>query len=280
MTKPYTLLIWGYPHVAKHTSTEMLTRSLTKAFGRLPHVALHVTESRTLKIELARADFVVVIEYFAWRPNAPWLKDRAGARKITAFRECQFPEYDHTFDLMHDFPLPCDKDLMVNKPKWPGLILVDHSWEAFWGTENDWTPRIEAWVREIVGPELRPSRLVCDQADADHASADFLLVPPAPYEEYLATTGAVERFIVTHRECHPWGVIDMAARGIQVLSPPGFVPQPIVDRLGIPIFSSKEELRTILARTVGEEWNHKIDLCTDYADIAVAMDRQFQEWLA
>jgi hypothetical protein len=99
------------------------------------------------------------------------------------------------------------------------------------------------------------------------------------YYDWLLATATFERFIATHVESYGYGLIDMAARGMQVLAPRGFVPKPLVSDLGIVEFGSRETLSALLALPAGPRWQPKIDLCTGWGDIAQRMDAQFRAWL-
>ena len=292
MTKPYDLLILGHhkPLSEAFLSVEVLTHFATSAFRRLPHVQVHTHQVCDYErvLALPRADIVLFIAYwFDVEPtDSKWIKRVTEASVTASLREVLFPvDYCFTFKPFPEaenaiyVPLQCDKASLPVSQKTPGTILVDHAWQAFAGTDQDWTTRIEEWLSEVA--DRRSISRMVYYKDYPAVLPPFVTpLPPLPYHEYLKATAHFERFICTHAECYPHGVIDMAARGTQVLAPPGFLPECIVKDLGIPTFSSKEELLALLSEPVGDEWNRKIDLCTDYGDVAKSMDGQFQEWLA
>ena len=123
-------------------------------------------------------------------------------------------------------------------------------------------------------------RMLRDRYDRGRAAEYTIQVPLSFYPVYLNSTAHIERFIVTHRECYPWAVTDMAARGTQVLSPRGFIPESVAWQLGVEQFGNKDELLAILARPVADEWRRKIEMFTDYDECARIIDAKFQEVLA
>jgi hypothetical protein len=91
---------------------------------------------------------------------------------------------------------------------------------------------------------------------------------PVPFDEYLKQTNRVETFIVTHRECYGYNVIDMLARGIRVVAPEGFLHPTLTNRFKIPVFWNAEELQKIVRSPLKPYWNLFINRCTDYSQMA------------
>lgn len=295
---PYRLLILGHHPTSldeAHTSVEVLTYFTTEAFRWLDVIEVLTADVR--RLDFPQADVVLVVAY--WEEWSLAINDeakrRTGAIKTASLREVRF-HTDHCFVFTPQspgitgttyFPLPCEKGILTVEPKDPGAILLDHPWKDFAGTDNDWTARIEDWLEP---QPYKVSRLwYAPTADnpfpfhAEDAKAlrPFLIPFPArPYPQWIRDTSRFERFIVTHKECYPWSVLDMAARGTQVLSPPGYIPDCLVADLGVELFTSREELLAILAKPVGKEWTYKRELFTDYGDIALAMHAAFKEWMA
>lgn len=289
--KPYTLLVIGHhaPIWAAFLSVQVLTHHIAHAFGRLQHVRVVTSgvDDWTAEGLAHPADVVLVIAY--WREWSDDLtvavKDCTGAGCVVSLREVPFP-VDHSFvfkptDSQNTtyIPLPCAKRRMKQTPKVPGSVLIDHVWNDYIGTDLGWTDRIERWI-EPIADSFAVSRMIY-YTDRECRVPSFVTpFPSRPYPKYLADTSHFERFICTHAECYPHGVIDMAARGTQVLAPVGLLPDCVVADLGIPTFSTCEELLDLLAKPVGPEWASKVDKCTDFANIASIMDAKCQEVLA
>jgi len=89
-----------------------------------------------------------------------------------------------------------------------------------------------------------------------------------PFADYLQRTNRVETFVVTHRECYGYQVIDMVARGIRVVTPVGFLHHSVVDGFQLPTFRNQEELLAIVSSPVESRWATMINRCTDYSDVA------------
>lgn len=278
---PYTLLIIGFPSPSWDKAIGvfgMLTYGMTEAFGALPHVTVKTADIRDVKqhpeAPLPQADIVLEIVFCAdEQPNSE-IKRRTGATHTASFRENPSNTVDHSFWLDNKpLRLPCCKRMMVNVPKEPGLVLLDHRWWC----EPDWTKKIEGWLADYHGGQVY--RLI-RYANDETGTPDYInLLEYLPYPAYLKATERFERHIITHIEGYGFGIVDFAARGTQVLAPPDLIPKEIVAELGIPIFRSKDELLSLLAAPVGPEWNRKIDLCTDYTDCAKVIDQHFQSVL-
>lgn len=250
----------------------MVHTGFVQAFLALGNIDVCVEDYRDhLDRELQQADVVLITGYHDPSRDVPRIKQKTGARYVASFAEEPFPGVDRAFTC-REFKLPCCKSLLPNVAKQPKSIIIDHTWYV-----RDRTELIEGWLTGWEGPLYRQTR----PGTENHPVPPYVTpLPYLPYLEYLAVTARMERIILTHLEDYPFGAVDMAARGIQVLAMPGsIVCTYIIEDMGIPLFDNKEELLAILNQPVGDEWNHKIDLCTDYLDIARAMNGQFMEWL-
>lgn len=283
--KPYRLLILGHvPKALDWASAEgvfqMLTFGLFQGFRTVPHVTLYAEHVRDLATGSGpEVDCVLVNCFSAEDPPLDEIRQKTGAKLVASIRENP-AHYDHSF-VFAPFPewpstmirLPCCKAMMQNVPKVPGSLLVDHTWYV-----EDHTAEIEGWLE---GYSLGPVYRLIRGGTENHPIPSWMQpIHYAPYPEYLRRTETFERHIITHIEGYPFGVVDFAARGTQVLTPPGLIPESMIADLEIPVFHNKEELRAILEKPVGEEWNRKIDLCTDYSECAKIIDQWFQDHLA
>ena len=294
--KPYRLLILGHvpPNGTWQTAAgvyAMVTQGIIEPFAAMGHV--NVEAARVLdfikapkKFHLPQADVVIVTAFCGEEPTLAEVRNATGAKKVVSFREIP-ADYDHSFIFAQPndfyrrkykghyttFKLPCCKRLMVNKPKVPSSILVDHTWHV-----EDHTEQIEGWLEGYTkGPVYR---LLRPGSENFHPVPSWMkTVCYRPYPEYLDATATFERHIVTHIEGYGFGVVDFAARGTQVISWPDMLPSDVEVDLDIPVFYDKTELLGMLDLPVGRDVC-KIDKCTDYGTIARAMDKQFQEWLA
>lgn len=287
MTSPYRLLIIGHhkPISEAFLSVQVLTHHATQAFISLPHVHVVTKDISCLKREnTPQAEVAIVVSYwdeFDANVNA-YVKEQTGGAVTLSLREVPFPvDHSFVFKPIDDsaatyIPLPCEKRLMTRKPKASGSILVDHAWMEYVNTDRGWTTRIENWLRPIAAQHAISEMVYYKDSEHHHIPSFITPFPTRPYLQYLKDTSHVERFICTHSECYPHGVIDMAARGTQVIAPQGLLPECIVDSIGVLTFTTQDELLAILDSPVGSEWDTKINLMTDYADIAETIDGYIQ----
>lgn len=290
----YKLLILGYDPISidrSFSSVSLITFCIRKALEKLNHIEVLSLPFIPSKMEYPITDFVLLICYAGiTTEQVSEIKEKTKAKKIITLREINFigvgVDYSFVFNsecliknITSFIPLPCSKDLLIPSPKEPKTILIDHCWENYLGTKNEWTYDIENWTEELK-EDYKIYRIIRSQDKLNDKIKDYEIpLETANYPTYLEQTSTIENFIVTHHEGYPYGVIDMAARGTRVLTPPGFICSSIVQPLEIPIFNNKQELLDIVTTPIETTWNSKIDQCTDYDTIANIIDSKIQEWI-
>lgn len=277
--KPYTLLIVSdelpQSWASVYGSMQMLTYGMSSAFGSLLHI--RVIQATTAQDSYPEADFALCFVYNT--PSAKTLHARLrqvpGMRRVTSLAECPIQDM-HTFLLQGSLRYPVCRSLLAQTTtafKAKGSVLIDHPWPD---DERDLTAWLYGQLAYWPGYVFYLVRKATEQRPR---FANFTPLEYRAYVEYLAATASVERFLVTHKESYGFSVIDMAARGIQVISPRGFLPPYMVADFQIPEFSTASELFAILHRPVGDDWKNKIRFCIDYPTIAWQLDQQFQAWI-
>jgi hypothetical protein len=136
----------------------------------------------------------------------------------------------------------------------------------------DWTYRIEEWLEEIKN-EYKIYRMIRFNKEEIKIKSFEIPIFYSHYLDYLDKTSKMENFIITHNECYPYGVIDMAARETRILTPPVFLQPCLIRDLEIPEFSNKEEFLNIIRSPIVHSNN--IDKCTDYINIAQKIIEDF-----
>lgn len=250
------LLIDGY-HVETwnqaNISMRMLTHGLLEAFRRLPVEIETVCCWDRHNVPLPQVDAVVVIDFYTLQIQddlkTGWLKQQTGAKKIVAVCEGPFEHADCSvfFDdsiapaAQQDsmlVPLPYMPQFLQPTVKLPRTVLFDYKTNF----EHDWTDRILEWSQEL--PDYQFAR-ICDVGQEEYCSS-VERIERLPYPLYLDATAHFERFVPTHGESYGFSVVDMAARGTEVIAPVNYLRPGVVRDLKIKEFSSKEEMLHLL----------------------------------
>ena len=93
---------------------------------------------------------------------------------------------------------PYDSNYLQPTSKQKNTILIDHYWEDFLGTNNDWTYRIQEWLECLNDYSI--SRLLRFNNE-EQTLRDFEKpLKLMNYRGYLKETEKIENFIITHRE--------------------------------------------------------------------------------
>lgn len=266
------------------SSINMLTYGVRSSLQKRSGV--EVLSEHSCAEEFPEADFVVVIIYAQTKFDFERVREKTRCKRLVTLREVKFTEADHCFifNIMHagkynftEVPFPCFKSILSYEPKVPYSILIDHYWNSYFGTNKDWTYRIEYWLEPYAFK--RPiSKLVKDQIECEHNTRRWAKpLYLTNYIDYLDKTRCFEKFVITHHESFPYGVIDMAARGTKVLAPPEFVPQVMINRLNIDIFHDKKEFLQMIDKPVTVL--PSLDIFIDYDEVADIMMDKFKQWM-
>jgi hypothetical protein len=164
--------------------------------------------------------------------------------------------------------------------KWPGSILLDHSYPRI-SPESLWCDRLHEWLTPIRD-KVRIGQLICRRFNLPMPPNWIHQIPETNYPDYLKRTAQYENFIMTHPESYGHSITDMVIRGIRTLIPvqdsKPFAKHSVIDRLRLPIFSTREEMFTILKTPPEDSWREK--LCTDMPNIVFRIDSYCQKEIA
>jgi hypothetical protein len=265
-------------------SQQFLTAKIYEELQKLHNISIEYHDCRFVPEEIPQCDVILFIGYFDnwYKLDLQKIKQKTNAKKIVSFLELPIKESDWSFCFRGSnrinetvFNPPCAKDFYKKIDKEPNSILIDHYWEDYLGTEKDWTYRIEDWLDEVKG-QYKIYRLIRFKDEIKHIRDFETPILYSKFFEYLEKTDKIQNFILTHQECYPFGVIDMAVRKTRVLTPPQFVLDELECRLGLIPFNDKTQLLKALQRPVEGYWNTVDELCDDFSFIAKKMDEKLQ----
>lgn len=283
----------------------VMVRALREAFEAMPHVSVSLQSigyEQPFRYDVLPNDLDLILfcGYIKEWYELDWGRIRRWAGEPLVYTLLEVPitggEWypDHGFCFVQTgdrwattIHAPCVKSLYRNVPK-ENRIVIDHGWPCIIPQlQSDWTLQISEWLTDLKD-EYAITRIV-KYGKAKGLYHNHGMDEPAtvkPHEsmlfqtsvgKYLAATDTAETFVVTHTESYGHSVIDMAARGIRVVAPKGFLPERgLVDHFDIPTFETKDELLALVRSPVEARWNHMIDRCTDYADVARIIDDHFK----
>lgn len=286
----YKILILSLENCSKDInevfkSVHLITLSLYQAFK---DINADVQMCSYLQEDLPEVDFVIGIVYVDDFFDIKKIKNKTKCLKIVSLREVIYNSFDYyfVFNIEHWNPknstyikLPCPKSLLKNVEKIPKSIAIDHCWPPYNNDERDLTNKISDWLSSKKDV-FKIFRMIREDMIDFKLKKDYEIpISFSMYPQYIEKTDKIENFIITHKEGYTYGVIDMVARGIRVITPNDFIPKCVIDDLCLPTFSSKEELLAILENSPDKDWNKRINLCTDYKEIAYLMNLYFKKWI-
>jgi len=189
-----------------------------------------------------------------------------------------FPASQKTF-----IPIPIIKNSYPVRCKRAGSILLDHDFEFFPQhnhPDHDWN--LQFW--EII--DQRRSEFTdlfqLARGPASQRPDGIQVIPLMSQADYLEATSQFETFICTHAGSYNHTALDMAIRGTRVLVPATsigpFVPQPIVESLGMSVHTSPEDL---LTHALDRSWSTEpqLDKATDLDVVVERIDDHFRQVL-
>jgi hypothetical protein len=72
----------------------------------------------------------------------------------------------------------------------------------------------------------------------------------------------------------------MIARGINILTPPNFIPKESIRNFKIPTFSNQTQLIDVLNKPIDKQLlNYRIEQCTPMDEVAGIMLSYFNKWI-
>jgi len=272
------------------TSAHALGYNLYLAFKRTSHTIYYCHKDDE---DLPSVDIVVLVTYRHDGVDVGLVKQKTGAVKTCSVREvhldCDFsflfnPEHFTNSETCMVLGPPCNKELLYPTVKEENSVLIDHYWiDDYFGVHDrndkrDWTFKIEAWVERVKkGNVYRMLRFPNEKNDMLQYQKP---IEYTDYLDYLAKTSGIETFVITHRECYTYGVIDMAARGTRIISPEGFLPRCLVDVFGIEEFTDENTFVELLNDEIDvNQLKENVNKCMSFDDIVLIMLKKFEEWV-
>ncbi len=289
--RPYKLLLLTYTHArnlaVSKSSNQMIGTMLKTEFEKLEHVDFaHKITAEFKESDLQGVDFVLVHSYLGDKDlqRLVSLRNKHGYR-IAWAQSLPYQHADFSFTWPNygkhsiNIPNPCSKAIyeQFTVPKIPKTILLDHAWIPHLGTEKEWTARIIEWL-SLLKDEYEICKISVPLESDLVYPAWVKRLELLPYLEYLEATRHFETFVVTHLGSYNHSIVDVAGRGIRVLSPPNFTRKGMSDIFGVCIFNDGQGLRSEIQKPVDENRvNSQINKCTDMVDAVAKMDSVFQE---
>jgi hypothetical protein len=291
----YTLLILGNTgkHVLNYeqsnSSLEFVAHAIYNELKLYNNIEIGIVDCRALLKFIPEVDVILFIGYYdQWKNlsknNFEIIKKYIRYKKIITLLEFSLIGSDWSFCFVpsvSDTPkstlirAPCVKKLYVNKTK-EKSICVDHYWLKYLDTENDWTHKIEDWLMDRKD-EYKIYRIIRFKDEEKNIKSYEIPIFYSNFFEYLESTNTIQNYIITHKESYAYGIIDMIARGIRVLTPPQFVKKDIIDYFELPTFTDKNSFLNILDEPINESlWKGKINKCNDYSLIAKEIDERIK----
>lgn len=309
MSIPYSVTIIGCTAAAAPrkgsqapfaaTSIKTITDALVAGFAALPHVEVAGVVDVTTDLRALTAppcDLVVSHCLFHGDTSErrfPFdvreVKARCGCRKVVSVLEAASPHVDHNFTFCPNLrnPMletvvgaPCVKSLMVNVRKDDRAVLIDHDWPD------------QSFVDRGLcrGQEIKAALAPLADRFAFRQLGGYPTLSPLPpwvtplearpFPEYLEATARFGTFVVTHTESWGHSIVDMAARGIRVLAPRGFVGPALADVVQPLLFDTTAELVSLLKQPIDHEaWARKIDRMISFDEVCRIIDSHFQVWM-
>ena len=288
MPTPYQLLLISNDKADTpegiFTCGQMLAWGLWREFSKLPHVTLTYQNAEVPLGVQPQVDFTLLHSYFA----SPIFNELPALRTLTRKHIINFMEIPHA-DVDYNFTylptgneqvlFPCVSELLNRNPmgeKWSNSVLLDHSWRD----GEVWNDRLYEWLEPlkdscVIGQLRRPEHEKLAPPEWVQS------IPQLCYLEYLKQTAPYENFVLTHPGTYEHSIIDMMYRGIRVLIPmqdgDTFVDPNTVNTLGLPTFSSRDELLAHLKNPQDGDW--RMALCTDMPEIVRRIDAYCQKVL-
>ena len=250
--KPYTLGIFGHPVASlasSKASCQMLTWGLADGFAGLEHVR---TQVFPWSVDPAPAVDIAVVHTYSG--NLPLVFDRirsTGVAGLALFLEVGKPAADRSFFYGYDVPasphthirMPIISGETRSVPKRRGAVLLDHMWPTP-DARDSWRQCLDA-IEPIRG-RLDVHQIARGTELQEERPAWVRPLAAVGYPAYMAATAEFESFVVTHAGSYNHSIVDMATRGVRVVSFPGMMSPRMASDVGAVIVESAEELRDVL----------------------------------
>lgn len=301
--KPYRISIFGHLVDGLDTiadSAQMVTHGLICGFEKLPHVSI-VGKSHANRDyyghSIQPCDFIVVHQLFTGQPQPgkeflfDWDFMRSRCRAILLVLEASSRSVGWNFTFQPTgvgnetvVGIPCLKSAMIRVPKDDRAVLLDHGWPEYEARGLCLSKRLLAALRPLSNEFAlsQLERLYIQGAPwAPSFPPPWLQgIPVMPFVNYLDVTKHFGTFIVTHAESWGHSVIDMAARGIRVVSPRGLLSPTIRAAVRPLEFDSDAELIAALRTPINHaDWDSRINSFVSFDDVCLAIDRNIQGWI-
>jgi len=302
--KPYTLnlIISGdFSLNTIYTSSQMYSYFLAKHFCNLKHITVKKILTSQLT-DIPTAQFSLIHALLSELSIDYHKISVATSIKTASFLEIAISQIDLNFTYVKKdnsilINAPIEKSLYTNVAKENKSILLDHAWRAhFKGNPNidsefDWTFKILN-VLEKLKDKYKIYKLFRsdEQLEWYEKYPWITIIKQSNFNDYLSNIKNKEIFISTHCGSYNSTVVDMLAFGSKVIIPQvyytplkvivPFIPQYNIDLFQLPIVESIEQLIDEIKKPIDQNnWNKKINYCTDMIDAVNIIDNEFQKYL-
>jgi len=289
----YTLTLFSPRKPAKpdeiFCSTDMMSYGLWTEISKLGNVQIQYVSAEDNAANIPECDFALIHCCFDGMIFKRLKELRAKVRyKIILVMEFEYGGQDselidHSFTYLkrlnpttEQIQLPCYKSFLNISltPKIQGSILLDHQWTIS-PINEDMSDLFYEWLAPLPNHVAQLRRPECETIEIPNWVQP---IEVTNYPGYLAQTAIYETFIVTHRGSYEHSIIDMVARGTQVLVPiknnRTYCHPSIVEDLNLSTFSNREELFVLLEHPKTQL--PSVTKFTDMTDIAMKIDKYCQ----
>jgi hypothetical protein len=268
-----------------------MTITALKYFKRLPHVTTHYAHIHHPRRDgydystLPKVDYVLFVGLSeTWEEiDKETLRKVTGYKKAVSMMERGIKGMDWSFEFKGDaagalgktsISAPYDPEIYKCVPKLPGTVMLDHCCCVY---VQCWVHAIEKWLEQYKD-EFKVFRQVQFNSEYDEIMPYVTPVPERGLTEYLEATDSIETYIVTHPESYGFSLIDMVARGIRVLTVPGFLGKHYA-QFEFETFKDRFELIELLRKPVQVgKINAMKNMLTPYENVIAAIDSKLQQY--
>lgn len=297
MQKNYSLTILGLivdKIENSFLSTQRIATSLANNFRKYKNIELKLVNidikfindnnlaKEFLKHKILETDFLLI------HTDLPKIIENINVIKNRIkYKICNFMEDKQNLDMSFGYirkikpsfyiSYPCDKNILIKKIKKKNSVLLDNKYG-----EYDISEDLIKWSKKLISKGFEFYQLTKDyKKKYDYIKPIYM----SNYSTYLESTSEIENFVLTHPGSYEHSIVDMYARGINVLIPNNqnnfmwpdrstfFAKKEIVDDLNLYTFSNEEDYINILTNKKENVFNYH--LITDMEDVVKFMNEIF-----
>lgn len=297
MQKNYSLTILGLiidKIENSFLSTQRIATSLANHFKNYKNIELKLVNidlnvindddltKQFLKNKILETDFLLI------HTNLPKIIENINfVKNKVKYKICNFMEDKQKLDMSFGYikknkpsfyiSYPCDKNILVKKLKKNNSVLIDNKYG-----EYDISEDLIKWSKKLILKGFEFYQLTKDyKKKHDYVKPIYM----SNYSKYLELTSEIENFVLTHPGSYEHCIVDMYARGTNILIPNNqknfmwpdkstfFAKKEIVDDLNLYTFSNEEEYINVLINKKENIFNYH--LMTDMKNVVKFMNEVF-----